>query len=252
MTGTGLLEEAIPRRVLGGREVIVQPLLDHGHSLPAPSPPAAPLTLTPHVVSSRVYPGFKPVMDKKKARKTPSVGPPCPSAPLSWPECRCLLFPFLARLLSLEVSFLLSASCRQHRQLPPIGVTPCPQHAMKCSTFRFPPRVSFWLHWAFAAAHRPSPVAASGGLLSSRGLCAARWGAWALEHRRYSSGAGVELPRGLWDLPGPGIKPVSLALAGRFLTSGPQGSPEIFKETVFSLLNSNSVNFLDTMNFLNK
>ncbi|MXQ90159.1 hypothetical protein E5288_WYG017293 [Bos mutus] len=62
--------------------VIVQPLLDHGHSLPPTSPPPAPLTLTPHAISSRVYPGFKPIMDKKKARKIPSVGPPCPSAPL--------------------------------------------------------------------------------------------------------------------------------------------------------------------------
>ena len=29
----------------------------------------------------------------------------------------------------------------------------------------------------------------------------------------------------MWDLPGPGIEPVSLALAGRFLTTAPQGGP---------------------------
>ena len=43
-------------------------------------------------------------------------------------------------------------------------------------------------------------------------------GTWALEHRLSSSGAWPELLRGMWDLPGPGIEPVSPALAGRFLT----------------------------------
>ena len=38
---------------------------------------------------------------------------------------------------------------------------------------------------------------------------------------------GASLPCGMWDLPGPGIKPVSSALVGRFLTTGPPGkSPE--------------------------
>ena len=36
----------------------------------------------------------------------------------------------------------------------------------------------------------------------------------------------------MWDLPGPGIKPVSPALAGGFLTTAPPGKPylSIFKE----------------------
>ena len=29
----------------------------------------------------------------------------------------------------------------------------------------------------------------------------------------------------MWDLPGPGLKPMSPALAGRFLTTAPQGKP---------------------------
>ena len=29
----------------------------------------------------------------------------------------------------------------------------------------------------------------------------------------------------MWDPPGPGIEPMSLALQGRFLTSGPPGKP---------------------------
>ena len=36
-----------------------------------------------------------------------------------------------------------------------------------------------------------------------------------------SCGARVQLPRVMWNLPGPGIKPVFPALAGRFLTTGP-------------------------------
>ena len=30
----------------------------------------------------------------------------------------------------------------------------------------------------------------------------------------------------MWNLPGPGIKPVSLVLQGRFVTTGPLGKPE--------------------------
>ena len=34
--------------------------------------------------------------------------------------------------------------------------------------------------------------------------------------------------RGTWDLPGPGIKPVASALAGKLLTTGPLESPSLF------------------------
>ena len=39
----------------------------------------------------------------------------------------------------------------------------------------------------------------------------------ALEHRLSSCGTRAQLLRGMWDLPGPGIKPVSPALASGFL-----------------------------------
>ena len=42
------------------------------------------------------------------------------------------------------------------------------------------------------------------------------FGAWALEHW-LSSGTQAQLLHGMWDLPGPGIELVSLALQGRFL-----------------------------------
>ena len=55
-----------------------------------------------------------------------------------------------------------------------------------------------------------------------------------LQTRRLSScGSRAQLLRGMWDLPRPGLEPVSAALAGRFSTTAPhQGSPLI----VFNLL----------------
>ena len=50
-------------------------------------------------------------------------------------------------------------------------------------------------------------------------------GSWALEHRLSSCGARAVLLRGMWDLPGPGLEPVSPALAGGFLTTVPPGKP---------------------------
>ena len=37
----------------------------------------------------------------------------------------------------------------------------------------------------------------------------------------------------MWDLPGPGLEPVSPALAGGFLTTAPPGKSLIFKLYVF-------------------
>ena len=45
----------------------------------------------------------------------------------------------------------------------------------------------------------------------------------ALEQRLNSYGARAWLLLGMWDLPGSGIKPVSPALAGRFLSTVPPG-----------------------------
>ena len=47
----------------------------------------------------------------------------------------------------------------------------------------------------------------------------------ALEHRLNSCGTQAYLFHGMCNLPGSGIKPVSLALAGEFFTTEPQGSP---------------------------
>ena len=76
-----------------------------------------------------------------------------------------------------------------------------------------------------------SLVAASGGHSSSR--CAGLSLSWPLllaEHRlqtrRLSScGSRAQLLRGMWDLPRPGLEPVSPALAGGFSTTAPPGKP---------------------------
>ena len=49
-----------------------------------------------------------------------------------------------------------------------------------------------------------------------------------LQMRRLSScGSRAQLLGGLWDLPRPGLEPVSPALAGRLSTTAPPGKPHI-------------------------
>ena len=65
-------------------------------------------------------------------------------------------------------------------------------------------------------------------LLQSRGSRCTGFsscGSQALEHRLSSCGARAHLLRGMWDLPGPGLEPLSPALAGRFLNTLPPGKP---------------------------
>ena len=60
----------------------------------------------------------------------------------------------------------------------------------------------------------------------ARGLSSC--GSRALEHRLSSCGARASLLRGMWDLPRPGIEPVSPALAGGLLSTMPPGkSPKL-------------------------
>ena len=50
-----------------------------------------------------------------------------------------------------------------------------------------------------------------------------------LQTRRLSNcGSRAQLLRGMWDLPRPGLKPVSPALAGRLSTTAPPGKPYLF------------------------
>ena len=50
-----------------------------------------------------------------------------------------------------------------------------------------------------------------------------------LQTRRLSScGSWVQFLHGMWDLPRPGLEPVSPALAGRFSTTAPPGKPYLY------------------------
>ena len=51
-------------------------------------------------------------------------------------------------------------------------------------------------------------------------------GSQALERRLSSCGARASLLRGMWELPGPGLEPVSSALAGVFSTTAPPGKTD--------------------------
>ena len=46
--------------------------------------------------------------------------------------------------------------------------------------------------------------------------------------RLSNCGSWAQLLRGMWDLPRPGLEPVSPALAGRFSTTAPPGKPDVF------------------------
>ena len=48
-------------------------------------------------------------------------------------------------------------------------------------------------------------------------------GSQALECRLSGCGAWALLLHGMWDLPGPGLEPVSAVMAGGFLTTEPPG-----------------------------
>ena len=68
-------------------------------------------------------------------------------------------------------------------------------------------------------------------VVSARGLSSC--GSQALEHRLSSCGAWAYLLRCMWDLPQPGIEPVSPALAGRFSITAPPGKPNIFLQLLY-------------------
>ena len=106
--------------------------------------------------------------------------------------------------------------------------------------------IYFWLRWVFVAVRGLSLVATSRGYssLQCRGF-SLRWllllqsmgsrhrgfsscGSRALERRLSSCGAWAQLLCGMWDLPGPGLEPVSPALADRFLTTVPLGKSPTF------------------------
>ena len=90
-------------------------------------------------------------------------------------------------------------------------------------------RVGFLQLWRAGATLRCSAQASH---CSGFSFCGARalgrvgfssCGSRALEHRLSSCGPRAYVLRSLWNLPGPGLEPVSPALAGGFLTTAPPG-----------------------------
>ena len=92
--------------------------------------------------------------------------------------------------------------------------------------------VYFWLCWVFVSVRGLSLVAASGGHFSL--WCAGLSLSWPLlvaEHRLQmrrpsNCGSRAQSLRCMWDLPRPGLEPVSPALVGRFSTTAPPGKPQ--------------------------
>ena len=77
---------------------------------------------------------------------------------------------------------------------------------------------------AFSCCGKRGPllIAVCGPLTIAASLVAAH----RLQTRMLSScGSRAQLLRGMWDLPRPGLEPVSPALAGRFSTTAPPGKP---------------------------
>ena len=87
----------------------------------------------------------------------------------------------------------------------------------------------YWLCWVFVSVRGLSPVAASrghsslrcAGLSLSQPLLLQSTGS-----RRAGSVVVAQLLRGMWDLPRPGLEPVSPALAGGLSTTAPPGKPD--------------------------
>ena len=117
--------------------------------------------------------------------------------------------------------------------------------------------IYFWLCWVFIAACGLSLAAASRGYsplwctgfslwwplsVSEHGLqvhgpqqlwCTgfSSYGTQAsavVAHRLHSCGARAQPLHGMWNPPGPGLKPVSPALASGFLTTAPPGKSQVY------------------------
>ena len=87
---------------------------------------------------------------------------------------------------------------------------------------------------AFSCCGKQGPlfIAVRGPLTTAASLVAEH----RLQTRRLSScGSRAQLLRGTWDLPRPGLEPVSPALAGRLSTTAPPGKPQA--RTYFCLEN---------------
>ena len=82
----------------------------------------------------------------------------------------------------------------------------------------------------FIAVRGPLTIAARGPLT----IAASPVAEHRLQTRRLSScGSQAQLLHGMWDLPRPGLEPMSPALAGRLSTTAPPGKPKVIQFYVY-------------------
>ena len=75
--------------------------------------------------------------------------------------------------------------------------------------------------WAFSGCG--SQASHCGGFSCCRAQALGTQASVVVAHRLSSCGSRAQLLHGMWDLPGPGLEPVSPALAVGFLTTAPRG-----------------------------
>ena len=122
---------------------------------------------------------------------------------------------------------------------------PCPKNLLCSTQSSFPPPTSRNHSSFFIYIYKFIYFLAAPGFLQLRqveatlccsavaSVCFRAWapgtqGSVVVAHRLSSCGTRAQLLCGMWDLPGPGLAPVSPALAGGFLTTAPPGKPLIF------------------------
>ena len=109
-------------------------------------------------------------------------------------------FFFFLAVLGLRCCARAFSSCGER------GLLCCSARASNCSGF---------------SCCRAQALGTQASVVVARGPCSC--GSRGPEHRLSSCGAWAQFLRSMWDLPGPGLKPMSPALAGGFLTTAPPG-----------------------------
>ena len=104
----------------------------------------------------------------------------------------------------------------------------CIGSSLLCEGFLQLRRAGATLHCGARASHcggisccRARALGTQASVVVAHGLSSC--GLWAVECRLSSCGTWAQLLCGMWDLPGPGLEPVSPELSGRFLTTAPPG-----------------------------
>ena len=106
-----------------------------------------------------------------------------------------------------------------------VGIISCAEHHVK-RLFKNHVFISLWPCWVFIAARGLPLVAASRGysLLQHTGFSFL----WLFFLQTTGSRAQAQLLHSMWNLPRPGTEPVSPALAGGLLSTGPPGKSYTF------------------------